>query len=170
MRASIRIYNLCLNLLSETHYINSPNQPLWHNPHLPYFLLVGLLWAWRGLKYVHQLYEQGVFKFYVKLQQELGIPNSWQYRYFQLRHATKAQLGLREVHLYNSKFPQNMGAWFSCLSSSFFKLQDKRLTDVPDLTPGNWQEACNFFVDTVISARDKFFQLRYIHRVYYTPK
>lgn len=33
----------------------------------------------------------------------MGIPNGWLFRYFQLRNATEAHLGLRDMHLYNSK-------------------------------------------------------------------
>lgn len=101
-----------------------------------------------------------MFNSFAQLQQELSIPNGWHYRYFQLGHSREDQLGLREVHLYNSKL--------ECALHS--PEQARWLADVPELTPDNWQEVSNSFFDTVLSARGKRIQLRYIHTVYYAPK
>lgn len=42
--------------------------------------------------------------------------------------------------------------------------------DMPDLSEDNWEECVSSYVTSMISARERFIQLRFLHRVYYTPQ
>lgn len=40
---------------------------------------------------------------------------------------------------------------------------------IPEFTDGQWEGVLASYLPTVISARDKLIQLRYLHQMYYTP-
>lgn len=185
IKTSLQIYNHCLNILNETNHIHSPNRPLWSNPRLSHFadLMDGLHWAGYGLKYLHQLYEYEVFKTFLQIQWKFRVPQTWHYRYLQLRHAAEAKVGLREVQLCNSKLERKLlSPVHSKLISTYCALLlDKPLplteranarwvADISDLTLEEWKEVCSSYPNTVISARNKLIQLRYFHQTYYTPQ
>lgn len=76
----------------------------------------------KGLLYLHQLYQGGIFKTCSQLQQDLRFTPAWHFKYVQLRHA-EAQSRLRDVHLCISKLEHALLSpdhrW---LVSTFFSL------------------------------------------------
>lgn len=42
--------------------------------------------------------------------------------------------------------------------------------DTPGLTEEDWEGCLSSFVTNLISARDRFLQVKFLHRVYFTPK
>lgn len=42
--------------------------------------------------------------------------------------------------------------------------------DIPDLTEEEWDACISSFVINMISARDRFMQVKFLHRAYFTPK
>lgn len=47
---------------------------------------------------------------------------------------------------------------------------DKWKGDIPDLTDNDWEDCIGPYVTNMISARDRFIQLKFLHSVYYTPQ
>lgn len=42
--------------------------------------------------------------------------------------------------------------------------------DIPSLGEEEWEECLTTFVPSMIAAKDRFIQLKFIHRAYYTPQ
>lgn len=75
--------------------------PLWHNPQLKEIAKVpdGVCWAAYGVKYAHQLFRDGFFRSFTDLKAEYAIPNTFFFRYLQLRHAVMAQYSRGKITL-----------------------------------------------------------------------
>lgn len=54
-------------------------------------------WERCGLAYLSQLYRMGVFKSFLELKEEYGIPSQSSFKYLQVRHALKTQFKERLV-------------------------------------------------------------------------
>lgn len=52
---------------------------------------------------------------------------------------------------------------------TFNKTIDKWKSDIPDLTIDNWEDCMGFYVTNMISSKDRFIQLTFLHKIYYTP-
>lgn len=162
----------------------SPYIPLWRNPRLPELTTVPdfEFWPQKGIKYLTQLYHEGCFRSFADLQQSLNLPRSAMYRYFQLRHACAAQFGGREItlecgplELVARRVPllQPVSAFYktimlcqeSPLDMSFQKWQD----DIPSLAQHHIRELKSSWRTSVISARDRLIQAKWLHRTYFTP-
>lgn len=81
-------------------HIFSPNTPLWFNPSLKQFILFPdpNVWASKGIKYLSHFCTGGVLQTFDSLKLIYSLPNTYRFRYLQLRHTF--QLYFRNpVHL-----------------------------------------------------------------------
>lgn len=65
-----------------------------------------------------------------------------------------------------------MSSLYLCLASThastLTKTHDKWKGDIPDLTGGDWEDSVGSYISTMISAKDHFIQLKFLHRANYT--
>lgn len=71
----------------------SPYCPLWGNPNLPHFRTVPdpQVWAWYGVKVLKDIVSSGILVSFQDLVVRCGLPEGMLFRYYQLRHAFRAQ-------------------------------------------------------------------------------
>lgn len=150
----------------------SPHTPLWANPMLPHLFTVPdpAIWAKRGITTIKHVMPRGVILSFRELQATYHIPRSFLFRYWQLQHALKAQ------------FPAQISLEpdpIECLLTSGMLdkhevKNNKSLTklqgDIPALGEEEWEECLTTFIPYMIAAKDRFIQLKFIHRAYYTPE
>lgn len=162
----------------------SPYIPLWRNQKLPE--LASLpdfeFWPQKGLKYLTQLYQENVFRSFEDLKQNLGLPRSALYRYFQLRHACFAQFGTGELRLECGQIEsvarrvclhKPVSVFYRtimlCQTSPLERSFGRWQRDIPQLEDHHIEELKSRWRSTVISARDQLIQTKWLHRVYLTP-
>lgn len=77
----------------------SPVEPLWGNPNLPHLRTIPdpQVWAKRGIRTLRDIMPAGVSLPYAQLSQKFQLPGSMLFRYFQLRHAVRAQFPSRPL-------------------------------------------------------------------------
>lgn len=176
LKLSYKIFHVCNAKTGGSSLAESSNAPLWHNSQLKEIAKVpdGACWAVYGVKYAHQLFRDGI---------EYAIPNTFFFRYLQLRHAAMAQYGRGEVTLSPSNMEKLISLedhsklisryYFALLTSSSPRMERVAAqwkTDIPSLMEETWSEVLDTMVPSIISARDKMLQFNYLHRIYYTPK
>lgn len=164
---------MCNARVGGTSLAASPNPPLWHNPQLREIAKVpdGACWAASGVKYAHQMFRDGVFRFFIDLKTEYGVPNTFFFRYLQLRHAAMAQYGGGEVALSPSSMEKLVADvdhskliskyYFTLLTSSSPRMERVAAQwkgDIPSLTEESWSEALDTRVPSMVSVRDKLLQ------------
>lgn len=114
------------------------------------------------------------------LKVSLHFPNWMFFRYLQVQYACRQQfpnpLTLDQVErLLTAK------VLTAPLSLLYFRLSlafSSKLTqafliwqqDIPTLTEEDWEDCVSSYNTTMISARDRFVQLKFLHRAYYTPQ
>lgn len=104
------------------------------------------------------------------------------FRYLQLRHATQAQFP-SEIQLQSHMVERFLISKTvdRILSSLYLRVslgvdgQGSRLfnkwkSDVPSLTDEDWEEGIKQYIPLMISARDRYIQLKFLHQAYYTPQ
>lgn len=121
------------------------------------------------------------FHTFSELKAAHNLPNWMFFRFLQVRHAFQHQfpngvtLGSDPVEsLLSSKVLIGpLSALYLRLSVSLpaklTKIFLKWKQDIPSLTEGAWEECISSYVSNMISARDRFVQLKFLHRAYYTP-
>lgn len=107
-----------------------------------------------------------------------GLPNRMFFRYLQLRHAFQVQFPhpiTLEVHDIKSlrRTPEGikpLSARYSILAglhtSKVFQLFSAWQADIRTLADDNWEEGIQQYLPLMISARDRFIQRKFLHRVY----
>lgn len=103
------------------------------------------------------------------------------FRYLQLRHAVLAQfpngVSLKSHGVESFLISKNVDRILSSLylrisseePSSRTKLFQKCKTDLPVLEDDDWEEGILQYIPLMISAKERYIQLKFIHRAYYTP-
>lgn len=103
------------------------------------------------------------------------------FRYYQLKHAVQAQfpgpLTLQtdavERLLIAKVMDKPLSSLYFYLSiahmTSLTKVFNKWKTDIPELTDDSWEDIVFDYTTKMISARDRFIQIKFLHRAYYTP-
>lgn len=103
------------------------------------------------------------------------------FRYLQLRHAARAQfpsgvnlaIHLVEPLLTATNIDRILSSIYFRLTcrdtSKMLRLFTKWQQDIPALTEEDWAEELQICIPLMISATDRFVQLKFLHRVYYTP-
>lgn len=162
----------------------SPHTPLWGNPKLKHLQTVPepALWAGYGIKTIQQVWSGDGVTPYDTLKTDFQLPSKMFFRYSQLRHAVRAQypggITLRSHGVERLLISKHLDRTLSSIYNQILTdeqtgemgLYDKWRGDVPDLAPDDWEEGIQQYIPLMISARDRFIQLKFIHRVYYTPQ
>lgn len=159
----------------------SPHTPLWDKPCLAHFCSIPYpqIWARYKVRTLRHIMSDGHLLSFVEIKcQFLFTP--WMYfRYLQLRHAVWAQfpdLVVLATHFVESLLTaRNMDR---TLSSIYLRLTCKATSqnfqawqcDIPTLTEEDWNEGLQHYIQLMISARDRFAQLKFLHGVCYTPQ
>lgn len=92
MQTMVRAWQEARAIYKKPFHI-SPHMPLWGNPMLPHLLTLTdpSLWARRGITTVRHITKDGKLTTFPDLRALYSIPRSWEFRYWQLRHAFGAQ-------------------------------------------------------------------------------
>lgn len=130
-----------------------------------------------GIKYLHQLYDNGTLKTFAQLRAEMGVPSSWEFHYTRLKHAAESQFGSEPLTLENATLEKSLmnpdhtkliSRYYTILigaeSKNPVKISDRWCKIIPELLEEHWEEVLVSFMPTVILERDKIIQLRYLHQ------
>lgn len=178
MKTTLMAWKQVTHLLSELNTI-SPHTLLWGNPSLPHLRSipdpqVGARFQITKLK---QIMSGGRLLPLAELKWQFNLPPWMYFRYVQLRHAIKAQfpdgmvLAVHSVESLLIDHPlSSIYLRLTCKAAgSTTRLFEAWQRDIPALTEEDWTEGLQQCIPLMISARDRFVQLKFIHRVYYTP-
>lgn len=117
-----------------------------------------------------------------ELKQLYLIPISFKFRYWQLRHAFGAQftepLTLESDSIERLLISNVMGKLLSYLylyltvayGTKLTRSWDKWRADTPSLGEEEWKECLSTYIASMIAAKDRFAQFKFLHRAYYTPQ
>lgn len=161
----------------------SPHTSLWGNPNLPHMRNVPdpQVWASRGIVGLKHLVTGGRLSTFPELKTEHNLPNWMFFRFLQVRHAFQHQIpnGVTfeldpvERLLFTKVLIDPLSALYFHLSASLPTKLTKTFTkwkqDFPSLTGEDWETCVFSYVSNMISARDRFIQLKFLHQAYYTP-
>lgn len=114
------------------------------------------------------------------LRDEFQLPSQMFFRYLQLRHAVQAQFpdGVSleshgvEKFLISKSADRILSSLYLQISSGGSsggtKLFQRWKADFPAMMDDDWEEGIQQYIPLMISAKDRFIQLKFIHRAYYT--
>uniref|UniRef100_A0A803JHH5 Reverse transcriptase domain-containing protein n=1 Tax=Xenopus tropicalis TaxID=8364 RepID=A0A803JHH5_XENTR len=162
----------------------SPFLPLWNNSNLPH--LQGLqdvqYWAQKGINYLGDILDNGKFPSLEQLRDKLNRQDLQVFRYFQLRHAFKAQFSTLEPELTPSNLESTLrNPQTGKLTSRLYKTllnsipppfntaRRKWQQITPNMTNEQWSETTEVLYTDLISLRDRLIQYKFIHQLYMTP-
>lgn len=104
LRISYPSLNPAIKVVSKSWYITvinpnlmkacgSPDTPLWFNPNLPEFqsLQDPCLWAAKAIKHLADICDGSALFTFDRLKNKFQLPNSFFFRFLQLRHAFESQ-------------------------------------------------------------------------------
>ena len=162
----------------------SPHLPLWGNPLLSHFYSLPdpSVWASKGITTLKHIVSNGVLMTFRQLRDKYSLPARWTFRYWQLRHAYSAQfpdrLTLQSDSIERLLTSRTMGRPLSTLylyltvahDSGSTRSFEKWKADIPDLDEEKWEECVSTFIPSLIAARDRFIQIKFLHQAYYTPQ
>lgn len=109
-----------------------------------------------------------------------SISGSLEFRYWQLRHAHGAQfpdmITLESDSVERLLTSGVIGKPLSSLylymtvayDSKLTRTLDKWRSDIPTLGDEEWEECVSIFITSMIAAKDRFIQLKFLNRAYYT--
>lgn len=151
---------------------------------MPHFssILDPVIWAHYGNKTLADIVSSDGLRTFDVLKGEQGLPNFMFFRYIQLHHAYWTQFpkpitleanGLEQMLTLeedlkplSALYAELIGLDTSAVSRLFSRWQ----TDIPTLADDDWEEGIKQYLPLMISARDRFTKLRFLHRVYYSPE
>lgn len=183
MRTTVGVWEQMSRNLTGTNTI-SPYTPLWGNPKLKHLQTVPDpdLWAGHGVKIIQQIISGGRIIPYDTLKNDFQLPSRMFFRYLQLRHAVQAQypagVALQSNGVETFLISRNVDRILSSLYLRILseeptggtKLYDKWKADLPALAADDWEEGIQQYIPLMVSARDRYIQLKFLHRAYYTPQ
>lgn len=162
----------------------SPHTPLWGNPNLPHLRTVPdpQVWATKGIMNLRHLVTGGRLMTFQELKGKYGLPNWMFFRFLQVRHAFQHQFP-GGINLESDPVEKLLSTKIlvAPLSTIYFHITAARPTklgklflkwkeDLPSLEEEEWETCLSSYVSSLISARDRFLQLKFLHRAYYTPR
>lgn len=112
----------------------TPHTPLWGNPLLPHLYKIPdpAVWATRGIDTLRQVMQRGEIAPFQELRWTHRLPRSFQFRYWQRRHALRAQFPTQvTLDPYSIERLQILGVLEKPLSSLYLFLtvaRDVKLT------------------------------------------
>lgn len=183
MRMTVRVWEQMSGKIGGSGII-SLYTPLWGNPKLHHLLTVPdpALWARYEIKVVQQVMSQGRIISYDTLRDTFQIPSKMFFRYLQLRHAIQAQFpegvtvqshGVEKL-LISKNVDRTLPSLYFAIagvgSDKGGRLYIKWRGDIPDLAEDDWEEGIQQYIPLMISARDRYIQLKFLPRAYYTPQ
>lgn len=183
MRTTLRVWETVKAKVEQPNSW-SPWTPLWGNPRLPHFrsILDPMIWARYGVKTLADITSASGLCTFDVLKRDRGVPNHMFFRYLQLRHAYRAQFPFpitletnRIEHMLSLEEDlKPLSVVYSDLAgldtSKVTQLFSRWQTHVPSLAGDDWEEGIQQYLSLMISARDRFTQLKFLHRAYYTPE
>lgn len=138
-------------------------------------------WAARGITTLKHIIANGKLMSFQDIKRQYSLPRSFEFRYWQLRHAMRAQfpdrLTLEPDSVERLLTSGVMGKPLSTLYMYLTVAHDVKLTRAFDKwrvdiqAPGDdeWEDIVSTYIPTVIAAKDRFIQLKFLHRAYFTP-
>lgn len=162
----------------------SPFTPLWGNPSLPHFKTIPdpQLWARFGIKVLKDIIHSGALLLFQELAEKFGLPSRMIFRYYQLRHAARAQF-TNPIHLKPDPIEETLAqeilkktlstlylALLETDSPKMHSLWAKWQADIPSLNRETWEECFEDGSKLMVSSRDRLLHTKFLHRVYYTPQ
>lgn len=161
----------------------SPVQPLWGNPNLPHFRTIPdpQIWARHGIKTLRDIMPTGVLLSFAQLRRSYELPGWMYFRYIQLDHVAKVQFPNPPVLQFDpvedllscSDLKKALSALYGTLLNTDSPKMDRlwRLwkRDIPTLEREDWDKCLESGPRLVVAAGDKLTQIKFLHRVYFTP-
>lgn len=158
----------------------SPTTPLWGNPCLPHFCTIPdpVAWARYGIVALGDVVSQGQLLSFDTLRRERDLPNHMFFRFLQLRHAFHSQfpsrvtldMSVMESELRSPDAVKTLSTLYNILAaldtSGVSRLFDLWQSDILELTSDDWEEGIQQYLPLLVSAKDRFIQLKFIHRAY----
>lgn len=164
--------------------VRSPNTPLWINPSLPEFYSIPdpVLWASRGIRYLHTICENGALLTFDQLKARFNLPNVYFFQFLQLRHAYRAQFGDSPLTLYQSNMEsllrqetlnKPLSTIYKALQPTVHhgleRLRDFWVSELPEFDGEDWEDIWDSPFGQLVSSRDRLIQFKILHKFYYTP-
>lgn len=183
MRTTVQVWERVTAAVKADNTV-SPHTPLWGNPKLSHFRSVPdpSVWARFGVVKLQQIMPNGVIHCFRELKETFQLPSWMLFCYLQLKHASQAQFPtpISVIQHVVERFLISRGV-DRVLSSLYLHLTCDNSegpsplfhawkADIPSLTEEEWDLALQQYIATVVSAKDRFIQLKFIHRAYYTPQ
>lgn len=161
----------------------SPCTPLWGNLRLPHFQSIPdpVLWARFEIKTLADIVSPDGLLTFDDLKRQQGLPNVV-FRYLQLRHAfwslfppsTVVEITGVELLLSAVDETKPLSTLYSVLAgldtSKVSQLCSVWQADIPTLADDDWEEGIQQYLSLVISTRDRFTQIKFLHGAYFSPK
>lgn len=162
----------------------SPAHPLWGNPRLKHFRMIPdpQVWARYGVTLLEHVMSGGQLLSLHELTAKFGLPRWMGFRYLQLGHAARAQFPqtplLQTDPIEDLLSPGDLSKPLSSLYNALLgrdspkinELWEKWRADIPSLDREGWEDCLEYGPKLVIASKDKLIQVKFIHRVYYTPQ
>lgn len=148
-----------LHPMSPGHILQ--HNPLWFNLKLLEFMSVPdpSVWALNGIKYLDQICTGGWLRTFDKLKQMYGLPNSYLFRFLQLRPAFNSQFESSQVTFYTSTLEDLLRdrstvkhlsniykSLLHNLHAEMEPLKAKWMGDFPSLDAEDWEEMWVLFL------------------------
>lgn len=125
---------------------------------------------------------QGRLLSFDDLKHTFQLPSKLFFRYLELRLAVQAQFPTEiqlQMHVVEHFLIANKADHL--LSSLYIRLTcadegrgdrifHKWKEDIPNLADDDWEKGIQQYIPFMISARDRYIQLKFLHRAYYTPQ
>lgn len=162
----------------------SPHTPLWGNPLLSHLntVLDPAMWAKQGILTLKHVMPNGKIMSFQELRRAYDLPPSFHFRYCQLQHALTSQfpnlvtleLDLIERLLISGVMGKPLSSLYLYLTVTHDTDTSATLTkwreDIPNLDDDIWKDVVSVYIPSMIASRDRFIQLKFLHRAYYTPQ
>lgn len=156
----------------------SPYMPLRGNPKLPHLLMIPdpAVWAKYEMKILQHVMPEGKLLSFDEMRHTFQLPTKMYFCYLQLRHAIQAQFP-SEIRLQSHMVERflisknvdhilsSLYLWVSLgTDSQGSRLFNKWKLEVPSLTDDDWEEGIQQYIPLMISARDRYIQLKFLHQ------
>ena len=160
--------------------------PLWNNSFMPELSTIPDpgVWASYGILFLSQVMSGTGHKSYNRLREEFSLPHQLHYRYLQLRHALRAQMGPDSVEVSS---PQVLDVIFGkdsakLTSNCYYVIRRRRTSKIMQVAKWKWERDLGPIEDTeweeilegvkTVSPKisDRLTQLYIVHQAYITPQ
>lgn len=163
--------------------------PHWQSPRTPHSRFPHLqmipdpsVWARFGVTKIQHVIPNGKLLPYDTLKTTFQFPSWMFFRFLQLRHAIQSQFPqiptvashIIESYLMSRHADRILSSLYLRISSrdtnQNTELFQRWQSDIPNLESEDWDEGVQQYIPLMISARDRYIQLKFLHKVYYTPQ